>query len=564
MDIKRTAATALAVIIGSGTFALLPDDALSVSAKGSDMLNITLGASGNVSKLYVPGVSGDVKRADAPTDLTGEGRKDSAVLSWTSSGADAYRIYQYNKSTKKFEKIKTVAGTKAVIKDLDKGSYHFKVMSLTKYGSGYLSGGITPYVTVKVGEKAKTSGDTKTVTAADIPDAPKPKYTGFVDKNDNKYYFRSGMIVNGKQKIDGDYYYFNKKTYAMLTSQWLELNNKHFYITEDGTFAKNSRWIDSKLYRFDIDGTCLNYSSAKDTLSVQKEQQNKKPDMPKGKDVGFSGSGSKFTYTCTITDPAKIKKPLYEFASTDEARKMILEKLDDLRMKVVNAGYEVKLCKSDPEKGVFAVLNDYDSYSAYYDVFYEGEHLYRYHESYSLTYKSKTKTVTKVTGKVEWGKPSSIKVQVKKIKADPKKAKKQAMPSGKTAGFSGSGTKFTYTANITTKIKDKLHDFSTADDARDFVFEKFGDFRNKVLAAGYTLRIAQSDPDNDFYATEYDVGYYSAFYDVYLNGKKVYRYHEYYEYSYKGKEGDRTITKVVGTVEWKAVKDSSKDKDKKD
>ncbi|MBQ8978739.1 MAG: hypothetical protein IJ080_03135, partial [Oscillospiraceae bacterium] len=264
------------------------------------------------------------------------------------------------------------------------------------------------------------------------------------------------------------------------------------------------------------------------------------------------GSGSKYTYTCTITEEKKIKKKQYEFTSVKAAKDMVIDKLDDLRMMVVGAGYEVKLCPSDPEKGVFAVLSDTSSYSAYYDVFYNGEQLYRYHESYTLTYKANTKTVTKVTGKVEWGKPSSIKIQVKKVAADKTAAKKQAMPSGKTAGFTGSGTKFTYTANVTQKIKDKTHDFSTSVDARDYIMEKFGDYRVKVLSAGYTVKIAQSDPDNDFYATESDNGYYSAFYDVFLNGKKVYRYHEYYKYTYKSKTS-KEVTKVVGTIEWKAV-----------
>ena len=54
-------------------------------------------------------------------------------------------------------------------------------------------------------------------------------------------------------------------------------------------------------------------------------------------------------------------------------------------------------------------------------------------------------------------------------------------------------------------------------------------------------------------AKSFDNGYYSAFYDVYLNGEKVYLYHEYYQYTYKSKTS-KEVTKVVGTIEWKAVK----------
>lgn len=552
LDIKRTAAVCLSAVLGCSILTAMPSETFF-----ADPVNMGLGASSDLSieyRTFGLGSSEDlskkIERPDAPANLTAVGRKDSVVLTWDEADkADAYRIYKYNKENKKFEKVKTVTGTTAVVKDLEKGSQHFKVMSLVKYKNAYLTGGITEYVTAKVGTSAAVK---KTNTVIEPPAAPSSRYTGFVEKDGKKYYFRAGHLISGKLKIDGDYYYFDRTTYAAYTSTWLTFGKNHCYAKADGRFATAATWIDGKLYRFDIDGVCTNYSTAKDTATVQKENAEKIPPMPKGSAIGFSGSGSKYTYTCTITEEKKIKKKQYEFASVKAAKDMVIDKLDDLRMMVVGAGYEVKLCPSDPEKGVFAVLSDTSSYSAYYDVFYNGEQLYRYHESYTLTYKANTKTVTKVTGKVEWGKPSSIKIQVKKVAADKTAAKKQAMPSGKTAGFTGSGTKFTYTANVTQKIKDKTHDFGTSVDARDYIMEKFGDYRVKVLSAGYTVKIAQSDPDNDFYATESDNGYYSAFYDVFLNGKKVYRYHEYYKYTYKSKTS-KEVTKVVGTIEWKAV-----------
>lgn len=516
MNRSRITAIALSIILAYGSLAVVP----SVSAEG----------------------------ASAPTEVTAEGRKDSVLLSWQGN-ADAYRVSQYNKDSKKFEKVKTITGTKTVISDLEEGTYSFKVTSLTQTESGYEDGETTDKVSAKVGN-----------ITAEAPAPPSGKYTGFSHIDGKTYYYRTGKAVSGFQKIDQDYYYFNPKDYTAVKSKWLTIRDNKYYFTEDGTAATTSRKIDGKLYRFDIDGVCTNYKTAKDTATIQKEAEEKKkkaPSMPSGKSLGFSGSGSRYTYSCNVTE--KGKKEGYDFSSSDAAKRMIREKLNDMRMKIVNAGFEIRLSYSDADYDVYASLTDYNHYSAYYDVYWNNELVYQYHESYTVTFKKDTSIITKVTGTAEWGKPTD-----RRKKEEKKAEEKNTMPSGKEVGFTGSGTKYKYSCNVTQKIKDKDHDFTTSEAAKRCIMEKFFDYRIQILSNGYTLRISKSDTENDFYASELDVGYYSTFYDVYLDGKYVYRYHEFYECTYKNGNSANEITKVTGTIEWKEIKDKDTKKDKKD
>lgn len=73
---------------------------------------------------------------------------DSITLKWDSvSGADAYAVYIYNSSTKKYEKFKTVTSAKCKVTGLKKGTkYKFIVKSLKKNGNKYTSLGTSKAV----------------------------------------------------------------------------------------------------------------------------------------------------------------------------------------------------------------------------------------------------------------------------------------------------------------------------------------------------------------------------------------------------------------------------------
>ena len=75
----------------------------------------------------------------APTGFGGSATDTSVTLTWKAvSGADAYRVFKYNASTKKYEKYKNVASPSCKVTGLNPGtSYLFKVTALVKSGSKY-------------------------------------------------------------------------------------------------------------------------------------------------------------------------------------------------------------------------------------------------------------------------------------------------------------------------------------------------------------------------------------------------------------------------------------------
>lgn len=80
---------------------------------------------------------------------------DSITLKWDSvDGADAYAVYKYNSSTKKYEKYKTVTKATCKVTKLKKGTkYQFKVKALKKNGKKYISGGTSKAVAVSTSKK---------------------------------------------------------------------------------------------------------------------------------------------------------------------------------------------------------------------------------------------------------------------------------------------------------------------------------------------------------------------------------------------------------------------------
>lgn len=75
--------------------------------------------------------------SDKPV-VTATVKSGNVVLKWNGiSGADAYRVYQYDTTSKKYVKVKTVKGCQATIKELSSGSYKFIVCAVEKSGSKY-------------------------------------------------------------------------------------------------------------------------------------------------------------------------------------------------------------------------------------------------------------------------------------------------------------------------------------------------------------------------------------------------------------------------------------------
>ena len=74
----------------------------------------------------------------APKNVKASAGASSVKLTWNKvTGADAYRIYKYNSSSKKYETYKNVSGTSCTVSGLSAGTYRFKVAALVESGSKY-------------------------------------------------------------------------------------------------------------------------------------------------------------------------------------------------------------------------------------------------------------------------------------------------------------------------------------------------------------------------------------------------------------------------------------------
>ncbi|MCM1524766.1 MAG: fibronectin type III domain-containing protein [Ruminococcus sp.] len=118
-------------------------------------------------------------KLDAPSDIKASASSDSVTLTWDKvKGADAYSVYKYDSSDKKFKSYKSVTGTSCKVTGLTKGvTYSFKVAALVKSGGKYVLQELSDTVSVKTGASAsdnvkkniqdKYSGTTVTYSSKD-------------------------------------------------------------------------------------------------------------------------------------------------------------------------------------------------------------------------------------------------------------------------------------------------------------------------------------------------------------------------------------------------------------
>lgn len=184
----------------------------------------------------------------APQNITYTSTVNSVTISWDKvSKADAYRVYKYDESQKKYIKYKNVSGSSCKVTDLQKNkTYYFKVAALTEKSGKYYEQERSGQITVKTKANA-------------FPAAPSKNYTGFAESNNKKYYFSNGKVCTGFKKINNNYYYFTDEGY-MLTG-WLDYYGVYYYFQTDGKMAAGkSLKFGKTTYTFENDGKTAWYS----------------------------------------------------------------------------------------------------------------------------------------------------------------------------------------------------------------------------------------------------------------------------------------------------------------
>ncbi|WP_415153215.1 N-acetylmuramoyl-L-alanine amidase family protein, partial [Leuconostoc gelidum] len=86
-------------------------------------------------------------------------------------------------------------------------------------------------------------GDSNTSVSNDVQN-------GFINRNSKVYYYLNGQMVYGEQKINNNWYYFDKETGAMSTG-FQNLDNKTVYYNSQGQMIYGEQKIDNNWYYFD-------------------------------------------------------------------------------------------------------------------------------------------------------------------------------------------------------------------------------------------------------------------------------------------------------------------------
>lgn len=204
----------------------------------------------------------------APKNFKASVSGSTVKLTWSKvTGADAYRIYLYDSSTKKFGTLKNVSGTSCTLKGVDKGTYQYKAAALVKAGGKYTAQALTSAVTAKVTSASSSSAAGKvTITFPSFGKSKDAaiKSMGLTDGIDVGEIKKDVYGYGGMLKVNGEdcmvlLYFNDKKEFfygavvlsskaisfsKMLSSLKAKKGSDYLSVSSSGlTFYE---WVDSK------------------------------------------------------------------------------------------------------------------------------------------------------------------------------------------------------------------------------------------------------------------------------------------------------------------------------
>ena len=160
----------------------------------------------------------------APTGLRATAGTSSVKLTWsTLTGADAYRVFKYNSSTKKYETYKNVTANSCTVTGLKAGTYQFKVAGLVESGKKYI------VQTQSAAVKASVSSSSKTTTSSGMP-ISFPAFGKSKSDAINAMGIKSGMnFENIRPGVDGYAGYKSINGVDTLVMLYFNDSGKFFY-----------------------------------------------------------------------------------------------------------------------------------------------------------------------------------------------------------------------------------------------------------------------------------------------------------------------------------------------
>lgn len=216
-----------------------------------------------------------------PSSLKASVSGKKITLSWKKvSGAEAYRVYQYDSSKKKYVKVKDVTKNKTTITVKKNGTYKFKVSSLDKQNGKFVVGN---GATVKATVKSSSSTGSSALTAPfkglswELSKSDVIKKAG-MKKND---YFESGDVIlwnksdddiyayqfkNGKLNAYGYCYVYSESNYKKAKKLFTDDGGWTLFNQTPGTVSRDGLSLDMLIYTKDNLMGSVVYDSEQDIL----------------------------------------------------------------------------------------------------------------------------------------------------------------------------------------------------------------------------------------------------------------------------------------------------------
>lgn len=210
-----------------------------------------------------------------PSSLKASVSGKKITLSWKKvSGAEAYRVYQYDSSKQKYVKVKDVTKNKTTITVKKTGTYKFKVSALDKQNGKFVAGNTASVkATVKSSSNSKTSELDKVFSGLKwgmskdevIKKKNFKKYTNdgdmlFYNKSDDVMYFY--QFKNNKLNIYGLSYKYSSSNYKKAKKLFTDYGWS-FVDEMPESVSKNGYSFDILLYTKDNRLGSVGYDSDK-------------------------------------------------------------------------------------------------------------------------------------------------------------------------------------------------------------------------------------------------------------------------------------------------------------
>ena len=200
-----------------------------------------------------------------PSSLKASVSGKKITLSWKKvSGAEAYRVYQYDSSKQKYVKVKDVTKNKTTITVKKNGTYKFKVSSLDKNNGKFVVGnGATVKATVKSSSSSSSSlyapfnGLSWGLSKKDVIKKTGMEKTDYFETDDVILWAKSSSVMyayqfkGGKLNAYGYCYEYSESNYKKAKKLFTDDGGWTLFNQTPGSVSRDGVSLDMLIYTKD-------------------------------------------------------------------------------------------------------------------------------------------------------------------------------------------------------------------------------------------------------------------------------------------------------------------------